>query len=82
MESQGAFHEVNDTIRRLAEVTSADEHWEFFCECDDLECQTRLTLTIEDFDRRRAADRPEPILAVHHAAEEGPEVPDLDQPTT
>ena len=70
MESQGAFHEVNDSIRRLADVTSPEQLWEFFCECDDLGCDARLTLTIEDFDRRRAAARPEPILAVHHAAAE------------
>jgi len=65
MESPGAFREVNDSIRRLAFVGSEAEYWQFFCECDDLACHLLVDLTLQEFDRRRTAAPPEPVLASH-----------------
>jgi hypothetical protein len=66
MEPQGAFGHVNDSIRKLATEGPATETWEFFCECPDLACHTLVTLTLVEFDERRAASPPAPIVATHH----------------
>jgi hypothetical protein len=66
--SPGAFREVNDSIRKLATTGPATQTWEFFCECQDVECHTLVTLTVVEFDARRTAAPPTPILAAHHAA--------------
>ena len=66
MESLGAFHEVNDSIRQLATAGPDVEAWEFFCECSDLGCHALMSLTLAEFDERRAASPPRPILAPHH----------------
>jgi hypothetical protein len=65
MDSDGAFREVNDSIRKLASSSSEIETWEFFCECPDLACHALVTLTIQEFDERRAASPPVPIVAAH-----------------
>ena len=66
MEADGAFGHVNDSIRKLATEGPESEMWEFFCECLDVECRTLVSLTLFEFDERRAASPPEPILATHH----------------
>jgi hypothetical protein len=68
MQIPGAFREVNDSIRRLAPNGPVSEFWEFFCECDDAACRTLVSLTLIEFDERRTASPPLPILASHHAA--------------
>jgi hypothetical protein len=69
METQGAFADVNDSIRGLATDGPASETWEFFCECADAGCHTLVALTLVEFDERRSAFPPVPILAIHHDAE-------------
>lgn len=66
MGSRGAYHEVNDSIRRLATDGPDSEMWEFFCECPDIACHVLISLTLDEFDGRRAASPPVPILATHH----------------
>ena len=66
MERVAAFEEVNDSIRKLAIDRSAVQTWEFFCECRDNACHTLVSLTILEFDERRGAVPPVPILAAHH----------------
>jgi hypothetical protein len=68
MEALGAFHDVNDLIRRLATDGPATETWEFFCECEDAACHVLVSLTLDEFDARRTLWPAEPILAAHHAA--------------
>ena len=68
MERKGAFDQVNDAIRKLASDGPAAQTWEFFCECTDSACRTLVSLTLSEFDERRAADPPAPILAAHHMA--------------
>jgi hypothetical protein len=66
MESEQPFGEVNDSIRRLATTGPDSEMWEFFCECSDIGCHTLVSLTLVEFDGRRAASPPLPILASSH----------------
>ena len=66
METDGAFRHVNDSIRGLATEDLDDQRWEFVCECPDVECRALVSLTLLEFDVRRAASPPVPILAGHH----------------
>ena len=67
MEKNGVFVHVNDSIRRLASDGPASQTWEFICECPELACHTLVSLTLTEFDERRAASPPLPILAAEHA---------------
>lgn len=69
MDPDGLFGHVNDSIRRLATESQATETWEFFCECPDLTCRALVSLTLIEFDERRAALPPLPILATGHRAD-------------
>ena len=66
MEREGAFEEVNDAIRRLAPEGPVTEVWEFFCECPDTACHVLVSLTLAQFDERRASTAP--VVAGFHAA--------------
>jgi hypothetical protein len=66
MATTGTFHDVNDSIRQLATAGPSAETWEFFCECTDRGCRALVSLTLSDFDERRTASPPRPILASHH----------------
>ena len=65
MEHGAAFGQVNDSIRELANG-SAEDAWEFFCECTDRACHALVSLTLLEFDERRRAVPPVPVLAEHH----------------
>jgi hypothetical protein len=66
MDADGLFGHVNDSIRGLAPEDQASETWEFFCECPDLSCHALVSLTVVEFDERRTALPPVPILVVGH----------------
>jgi hypothetical protein len=66
MEDSGLFAQVNDSIRGLATEEQTTETWEFFCECPDLTCHALVSLTLVEFDQRRTALQPAPILATDH----------------
>ena len=66
MESDGLFPHVNDSIRKLATDGPDTQTWEFICECPELACHVLVTLTLSEFDDRRAASPPVPILAAEH----------------
>jgi len=66
MDPDGLFGHVNDSIRGLATDDQANETWEFFCECPDLECHAFVSLTLVEFDERRASLPPLPILLTGH----------------
>ncbi|HEY2355281.1 MAG TPA: hypothetical protein VGH79_10335 [Gaiellaceae bacterium] len=57
---------MNDSIRGLATDGPTDETWQFICECPDLGCHALVSLTLADFDARRAASPPSPILSIAH----------------
>jgi hypothetical protein len=66
MNRDDLFGHVNDSIRALAPEGQATETLEFICECPDFECHTMVSLTLHEFDERRAAFPPAPVLATHH----------------
>ena len=66
MEESGLFAHVNNSIRSLATEAQASDTWEFFCECPDLACHALVSLTVLEFDRRRTASPPTPIVATGH----------------
>jgi len=66
MDPNGLFGHVNDSIRGLATDDQTNETWEFFCECPDLACHALVTLTLVEFDERRASLPPVPILLTGH----------------
>jgi hypothetical protein len=68
MEESALFAHVNDSIRSLATEAQAAETWEFFCECPDLSCHALVSLTLVEFDERRTALPPAPILVTGHVA--------------
>jgi hypothetical protein len=68
MGKDGLFAGVNDAIRKLAAAHDPGlESWEFFCECPDLACRSVVSLTVAEFDERRAASPRVPVLAAEHA---------------
>jgi hypothetical protein len=66
MEQNRLFAQVNDSIRDLASHGRPAETWEFICECPEMRCHALVTLTLNEFDERRAAAPPVPVLAVEH----------------
>jgi hypothetical protein len=68
MEQDRLFAHVNDSIRKLAVDGQATQTWGFICECSDVACHAMVSLTVIEFDERRAASPPVPILAHEHAA--------------
>ena len=68
MEHRELFPHVNDSIRRSASEGPPTETWEFICECPDVTCHTLVSLTLAEFDKRRRASPPAPILATKHDA--------------
>jgi hypothetical protein len=68
MDHDGLFGHVNDSIRGLATEEQATETWAFFCECPDLMCHELVSLSLVEFDERRAAFPPLPILVAGHGS--------------
>ena len=69
MEQTELFPHVNDSIRRSTAGGPPTETWEFICECPDVGCHTMVSVTLIEFDRRRAASPPLSITADHHGLE-------------
>jgi hypothetical protein len=57
------FSHVNDSIRKMASEGPASQRWEFICECSDSACHTLVSLTLLEFDERRAASPPVPVTS-------------------
>jgi hypothetical protein len=66
MEQGELFAHVNDSIRELAYEGPATQTWEFVCECSDVGCRASVSLTLIEFDARRRASPPVPVLAARH----------------
>jgi len=62
----GLFVHVNDSIRKLASEGPASQTWDFICECSEVTCHALVQLTLVEFDDRRAASPPVPIVATAH----------------
>ncbi|HET8555682.1 MAG TPA: hypothetical protein VFL58_00080 [Gaiellaceae bacterium] len=68
MEGDGVFVHVNDSIRSLASAGPVTQTWEFICECPELTCHALVSLTLAEFDGRRAASPPLPVLSAEHSS--------------
>jgi hypothetical protein len=68
VDHDGLFAHVNNSIRMLAGEREHTQTCDFVCECDDLACRILVSLTLVEFDERRAASPPVPVLAAEHAA--------------
>jgi hypothetical protein len=66
MEQDRLFVEVNDRIRKLAGGYSTNQIWDFVCECPAVTCRSSVSLTLTEFDERRAASPPVPVHAREH----------------
>jgi hypothetical protein len=67
MSNDRLFVQVNDSIRKLAREGPATEIWDFVCECPELTCISSVSLSLIEFDARRAASPPVPVHAAEHA---------------
>ena len=66
MGQDGLFVHVNDSIRKLASKGPVSQTWDFICECSEVSCHALVSLTLVEFDERRASSPPEPILSANH----------------
>lgn len=66
MEQDTLFAQVNDSIRGLASEGAATQVWDFICECPEVTCRSAVSLTLTEFDERRAASPPVPVHAAQH----------------
>lgn len=54
-QNEDFFREVNERINESAELHGADSHlYEFFCECSDVSCMERVSLTLLEYEHIRA----------------------------
>jgi hypothetical protein len=65
-QQEGLFTLVNDSIRGLAREGSPTQFWDFICECPEVTCHASVSLTLTEFDERRAASPPVPVYAPEH----------------
>jgi len=66
MELGELFAHVNDSIRDLAYENFSTQTCDFICECADVTCHASVSLTLIEFDARRTASPPVPVLATKH----------------
>lgn len=60
------FVHVNDSIRELASESRDTQTYDFICECSEVTCHAPVRLTLIEFDVRRSASPPVPVLAAEH----------------
>lgn len=66
MKQETVFVKVNDSIRQLASERPATQIWDFICECPEVTCSASVSLTLTEFDERRATSPPVPVHAAEH----------------
>jgi hypothetical protein len=67
------FREVNERIEDAALTHGSDEHvYEFFCECSNIDCDLRLSLTLAVYENARS-DPAEFLVAPGH------ELPEIEE---
>ena len=72
MQEPGYFTLVNDAIRKLASDAETTQAWDFICECPNPTCHSSVSLTLIQFDKRRAASPPVPVFAAEHDGQAEP----------
>jgi hypothetical protein len=66
MDQGELFAHVNNSIRKLAHEGPETQTWDFLCECADVACHAAVSLTLTEFDARRTALPPVPVIATKH----------------
>jgi len=54
VENEALFREVNERIRGLAATLHGPGPFSFLCECSNRDCETRIQLSLEDYEAVRA----------------------------
>lgn len=49
---------VHEAARRFEGVEPGPDRWEFRCECSDTACRETVTMTLEEYEARRASGQP------------------------
>jgi hypothetical protein len=65
--NEAFFREVNERIRDVAHGFGDDARYEFLCECVDLSCAERVTLTLDEYEAVRANGRRFVVVRDHVA---------------
>jgi hypothetical protein len=69
-QNEDVFREINESIDAVAFSQGPDHHrYEFFCECSDLNCVDRLSLTLQEYAFARA-DPSRFVVAKGHVMDE------------
>jgi hypothetical protein len=69
-QNEDLFREINEKIDALASSQGHDLHrYQFFCECSDLNCVDRVSLTLQEYAFARA-DPTRFVVAKEHAVDE------------
>jgi hypothetical protein len=55
---------VHEAAKRFEDLASAEDRWDFTCECGAPGCRVSVSLTLAEYEARRAAGRP--VLAPGH----------------
>ena len=55
---------VHEVARRLEDVSSGVDRWDFTCECGASDCRVTVSLTLAEYEALRAAGTP--VLAPGH----------------
>jgi hypothetical protein len=65
-QNEDVFRQINENVDVVALSHGRDHHrYEFFCECSDLTCVGRLSLTLEEYSFARADPKRFVVLKGH-----------------
>jgi hypothetical protein len=70
--NESLFRDVNERIEELAEQFGEGDTCEFVCECDDLACNHRFPMRLEEYERLRSDPTTFAVVPGHEA-------PDLER---
>ena len=72
--NEALFRDINERVRQIDEAHGipTDELWDFLCECGSAECLERVSMTVAEYERVRAAP-------VQFALVPGHEIPEVER---
>ncbi len=66
------FRDINEQIEKVALRHGKDSHeYEFLCECSQLDCLARITMSVKSYEKLRSD-------STHFAIQPGHETPDIE----
>ena len=65
--NEALFRDVNERVKEVdrSHNLSTDDRWDFLCECGNVECMERISLTVEEYERVRADPVPFAVVPGH-----------------